>query len=121
MSRRAWLAALLAVATLLAACAKPLPPENRDLVGWWEAPGMKLVITAEGNVSYERVGPNGNVSIDAPMQQVRKDGFSVGVGPMTTDFRLDKPPHAENGVWTMTVDGVVLTRRDEGAQPMKPL
>ncbi|MGH8029499.1 MAG: hypothetical protein ACREO3_06160 [Arenimonas sp.] len=108
--KRGALAALAAL-TLLGGCAKPIPAEDRELVGTWEAPGMRLSITADGSLAYERNKAGGNVSIDAPIQQIRPDGFTAGVGPLTTDFKLERAPHAEQGAWTMTVDGVVLTRR----------
>jgi hypothetical protein len=113
VSRRAWFALLFLLATLLAACAKPLPAEHKDLVGTWKAPDMLLVITADGRVSYKRVRGGNDVSLDAPIQDVGSDGFSAGLGPMTTQFRIDqRPMQREDGTWTMTIDGVVLTRTD---------
>jgi hypothetical protein len=32
------------------------------------------------------------------------------VGPFNTTFVVSKPPQLEGGKWTMTVDGVELTR-----------
>jgi hypothetical protein len=115
MKRR--LAALLVAAALLAACAKPIPAEHRDLVGLWEGPGMQLQISADGRLAYRRQKGSGNVSIDAPIQEIGANRFTAGVGPMTTEFRIDRAPRLENGAWTMTVDGVALRRRDDGALP----
>ena len=118
MKRR--IAALLALVALLVACAKPIPAKHRDLVGDWEGPGMELRISADGRLTYRRTKANGNVSIDAPIQEIRADGFSAGVGPMTTQFKLDRAPRLENEVWTMTVDGVELVRRaDSGPPPVE--
>lgn len=115
VKRRA--SALLVLLAMLTACAKPIPPEHRDLVGTWEAPQLRLAIAANGRLDYERKTTTGNVSIDAPIQELRADGFSAGLGPLTTQFRIDRAPHVENGVWTMTVDGVVLRRRADGDVP----
>jgi hypothetical protein len=103
------LAALVLVA-LLAACAKPIPPEHRDLVGTWEAPEMLLQVTADGRLAYRRKKAGGDVSIDAPIQQISPGKFTAGVGPLVSEFRIDQAPHLENGVWKMTVDGVALHR-----------
>jgi hypothetical protein len=117
VSRR--LAALLAGAALLVACAKPIPAEHRELVGHWEGPGMVLQISADGRLAYKRHKAGGNVSIDAPIQELGASGFSAGVGPLTTQFKLDRAPRLDNGAWTMTVDGVVLVRRpDTGPAPV---
>jgi hypothetical protein len=115
MKRR--LAALLVAAAWLAACAKPIPAEHRDLVGTWEGPGMQLDITADGRLAYRRQKSNGNVSLDAPIQEIGADHFSAGLGPMSTQFHIDRAPRLDNGTWTMTVDGVALHRRDDGAPP----
>jgi len=113
MTRR--LAALLVAAALLAACAKPIPAGHRDLVGTWDGPGMQLEITADGRLAYHRQKGSGNVSIEAPIQEIGAGRFTAGLGPMTTEFRIDRAPRLENGAWTMTVDGVALVRRDGGA------
>jgi len=107
---RSCLAALL----LLTACAKPLPSEQRDLVGLWEAPEMRLLITADGSLEYKRIKGGGSVSINAPIKEFHEGGFSAGIGPLTTEFKLDRRPHQEGGIWKMTVDGVELQRRDDG-------
>jgi hypothetical protein len=110
------LAALLLV-VLLAACAKPIPAEHRDLVGTWEAPDMFLQVTADGRLAYRRKKAGGDVSIDAPVQQISPGKFTAGVGPLVSEFRIDQAPHLENGVWKMTVDGVALHRTDVAAAP----
>jgi hypothetical protein len=110
-----WVAALLVAMALLAACAKPIPAEHRDLVGTWEGPGMTLQVTADGRLSYHRNKAGGDVSIQAPIQQISPGRFTAGVGPLVTEFKLDRAPTLENGVWTMTVDGVALHRTDVAA------
>jgi hypothetical protein len=111
------LAAMLATVTLLVACAKPIPAEHRDLVGQWAGDGMVLAISADGRLAYRREKAGGNVSIDASIQEIGAGRFTAGLGPMSTEFKVDRPPRLENGAWTMTVDGVELHRRDAGAPP----
>jgi hypothetical protein len=110
-------AALLVATALLGACAKPIPAEHRALVGAWEGDGMSLEISADGRVAYKRNKAGGNVSIDAPIQEIGPGRFTAGLGPMTTEFKIDRAPRLENGAWKMTVDGVVLHRRDAGLPP----
>ena len=38
---------------LLTACAIPMPPEKAAYVGEWKAPGMSLLILADGSIVYE--------------------------------------------------------------------
>ena len=102
--------ALLALALLLAGCAKPLPPQRLDYAGLWQGKGMVLQISADGYVSYKRMHGSTSTSINAPLKEFVDHGFVVGVGFMTTTFDVTQPPHQENGVWVMEVDGVQLQR-----------
>ena len=103
---------ILVVLLALAACAKPVPADKQDYVGTWESATMSLVITPEGRVVYKHA-PNANTSksLDAPIKAFEGNDMVVGVGPLTTRFVLALPPHEEDGVWKMTVDGEQLTRR----------
>ena len=104
-------AAVAAAALLLAACAEPVPQARAAYVGEWRAPDMRLTISAEGHVSYERRQGGNSRSINAPIQGFEGDNFRVGVGPFSTTFVVSRPPRLENGAWRMTVDGVELVRR----------
>jgi hypothetical protein len=97
---------------LLAACAKPLPPEKAAYAGTWEAPQISLVIGQDGRVAYKHQDGNVNKSVEAPLQKFEGDNFVVGVGSLTTTFVVSVPPHQEADDWKMTVDGVVLTRAE---------
>jgi len=102
--------------SLVAACGgPPLPADKRDYAGDWRANGMRLLIAANGNVSYERVRTGEHTTINAPIQRFEGASFFVGLGPVTTRFEVTKPPHQEGSVWKMTVDGVELTRAALGA------
>ena len=104
------LAAFAAAALLAAACAKPLPADRSAYAGDWQAPNMRLVITASGEVHYARRKGGANTTIDAPIKSFEGADFIVGVGPFDTRFVVTKPPHQEGNAWKMTVDGVELTR-----------
>lgn len=103
-------ALLASLALFLAACAEPVPEARASYVGDWRAPNMRLLITPEGHVAYERRDGSTSKSINAPIKGFEGDNFSVGVGPFSTTFVVSRPPHLENGVWKMTVDGVELVR-----------
>jgi hypothetical protein len=104
-------ACILGASLALAACTgKPLPADKADYAGRWRGPGVTLEITADGHARYDRAEGNGRVKIDGPIQGFDGDDFVVGVMVVTTSFDVTAPPTETNGVWTMTVDGVVLTR-----------
>lgn len=107
-SYRLLVAILLLV--LLAACGIEVPPTKSAYVGRWEADGMSLLITRDGSVSYKRLRKGASIKMDAPLKAFHGDDFEVGIGPMTTSFRVSSPPRKIDGVWRMTVDGVELTR-----------
>jgi len=105
-------ALVLAVALIAAGCGQPLPVDKTDYVGLWasQTPDMTLQIFQEGRVEYLRKEGNTRSSIKAPIQGFFGNDFEVGLGFIKTRFVVSVPPHQEDGVWKMTVDGVVLTR-----------
>ena len=106
------IATLAAAVLLLAACSgTPLPADKAAYAGDWRAQNMRIVITAEGLVSYERREGATSKSINAPLKRFEGDNFVVGVGPMTTTFVVSRPPWRDQAQWKMTVDGVELVRR----------
>lgn len=106
---RALIALVLSLSLL--ACSKPLPPEKKAYVGEWHGTAMTLLITQDGSVAYRRFEGGVNKSIDAPLKEFQGDNFVVGLGPMSTTFKVEVPPHADGDDWKMTVDGVELTRK----------
>jgi hypothetical protein len=111
---------IVAWASLLGACAKPLPTERSAYVGEWKGGAISLAIMPEGRVIYERKEGHMSKSIDAPLKEFKGDNFIVGVGFMSTEFIVSAPPHEESGLWKMTVDGIELTRKpQEFLQPEK--
>ena len=106
------IATLVAAVLLLAACSgQPRPADTASYAGDWRAKNMRLVITAEGHVSYERRDEGNSKSINAPLQRFEGNNFVVGVGPLTTTFVVSKPPWRDEALWRMTVDGVDLVKR----------
>jgi hypothetical protein len=108
----------LALATLLAGCAEPVPQARIAYVGEWrgEKDGEKILleIKADGYISYMRRSANARTTINAPIKRFDGDNFVVGFGPFNTTFVVSKAPHLDGAVWKMTVDGVEL-RRGPGA------
>ena len=102
---------LVTLCLLLAACAKPLPPDKAAYAGEWDAPTMTLLITPSGSVAYKRVEGNRSTSISAPLKAFVGNDFVIGVGPLDTTFKVSMPPHQDQGQWKMIVDGVELTRK----------
>ena len=108
---RPTLLALVLIAGLTA-CAKPVPPDKRDYVGDWRATDMSLLITAEGNLKYQRRKGSATTSIEGPIQRFEGNNILVGIGPLSTTFVVSATPEERNEVWRMTVDGVELKRSD---------
>ena len=75
-----------------------------------EADGMFLLITRDGSVAYRHLHKGVSTKIEAPLKAFHGDDFEVGIGPMTTTFRVSSPPREIEGVWKMTVDGTEVTR-----------
>ena len=103
---------LLAAAALLVACAQPVPEEFREYVGHWRGDGVRLVITAEGTGDYEQVGADGRLTVRGPVHGFVRDGFRIGVGPLSVGLEVQQVPQLRDGRWRMTIDGRELTRVD---------
>jgi hypothetical protein len=102
---------------MLIACAKPLPVGKTTYAGEWQGGPITLVITADGRAVYKRKEGGMSKSINAPIKEFKGDNFVVGVGFLSTEFVVSKPPHEEAGAWKMTIDGVELTRLPDGTIP----
>ncbi len=105
--------AALGVAALVAvpACGGiPLPADKSSYAGHWTGENVDLRISPEGRVNYLRSNGSSNTKLNAPLQRFDGEDFVVGVWMITTTFDVTDPPHEVEGVWTMTVDGTVMTR-----------
>lgn len=107
--RQIFVMALLMLA--LSGCGKPVPAEKAAYVGEWRANAMAILITQDGSVAYRRLEGGINKSIDGPLKDFQGNNFVVGFGPVSTEFIVSVPPHADGDVWKMTVDGIELTRQ----------
>ena len=96
---------------LCLACGKPVPADKSDYVGTWLTDSMSLVITQDGNVRYKRLVAGVKKSIEAPIKSFEGNDFVVGLGPVTTAFKVGTPPYQDSATWRMVVDGVTLTKQ----------
>ncbi len=94
-----------------AGCSQPLPKNQLDYVGDWGADSTSLTIRSDGTVSYRHKENSMSTSIDAPIVSLNEQKLVVGVWFITTTFELGKPTLQDDGVWTMTVDGVKLVKQ----------
>ena len=108
--RLAHAALLLALLLVLAGCGQPVPADKADYVGMWRAKDMRLLITQDGRVEYERRRDGNTTSVNAPLLGFDGDNFSAGVGFLRTTFVVSKRPYREGALWKMVVDGVELVR-----------
>lgn len=92
---------------------QPLPPPARlsDIVGAWQSDTVTLVIYADGMMEHERHENGANTSFNAPILEWTEGAFTAGIGPIKQTFVINIPPEEVDGVWTMTVNNNVLTRR----------
>lgn len=93
----------------------PVPPENADFVGHWQAENMDLIVEKYGRVHYRHKQSGSEVTLDLPLQSITPQAITLGIAFWKTDIEIEVPPHAENGVWHMTAEHVDLTRKDQGS------
>ena len=101
------------LAFLLTACSKPLPADKANFVGEWKNDNshVNLSITPEGRVEYSNKQLGKSTSISAPIQEFEGYNFSVGLGPLSTKFKVSQPPTQDaQGNWHMTVEGYELSK-----------
>ena len=106
---KSFLVCIMCVAGLVG-CANPLPEEKLHYIGEWQSSEMGLLILADGTVAYKRLKNGGASSVNGPLKEFKGDDFIVGFSFLTTTFKVTEAPHQVDGVWTMIVDGVTLTR-----------
>ena len=93
-----------------AACAAPVPADKMAYVGNWQGKDMTLSLSKEGKVEYTRGRPNDRTNLSVDLKGFNGNHFDAGWGIVRTTFVVSKPPRRVDGKWTMTVDGVELTR-----------
>ena len=92
----------------------PVPPEHAELVGDWTAPDTTLEVHADGQVSYEHHSGGSNTSINGPVTAWGASEFTV-MG--LTTFHIETAPHAVDGGWETTIDGITYQRGGGGGAP----
>jgi hypothetical protein len=90
-----------------------LPQDKLSYAGTWRSPEVLLVISTDAKINYVKEVPGKKTSINAPIQKFTGNDFEAGALGMNATFVVSVPPHEENGVWKMTVDGIELTRQAE--------
>lgn len=88
----------------------PLPADKAAYAGQWEGDGVRIQITADGRVSYDRKKGAGNEHIEGPIAGWGDGGFVVGVMTQKTSFDVSQAPRQENGSWTMVINGDTVYR-----------
>ncbi|MCR9166071.1 MAG: hypothetical protein ACE37F_17470 [Nannocystaceae bacterium] len=104
--------ALAALVFGLLACSnpQPLPQGKAEFAGTWEGDGVRIEITPEGRVTYDRKKGAGNERIQGPIAGWGEDNFVVGVMTQKTTIEVDEPPHETSGTWTMVINGDTVYR-----------
>ncbi len=95
----------LAAGLLACGTPSPLPPDRAEYAGNWEGDGVRLEITLEGRVSYDRRKGAGNEHVAGPIAGWRGDSFVVGVMTQKTTLEVTEAPSEVAGTWTMVVNG----------------
>jgi hypothetical protein len=88
----------------------PLPPDRAAYAGEWRGTGATLSISHDGSLYFEKVAGGSRKRIKGPIQGFDGDDISVGVLFIKSTIDVSKPPTETNGVWTMTVEGIEVTR-----------
>ncbi len=104
---------LLSSGGLSASGSGGIPSDKQAYIGDWSGPETMLSIKPDGKVFWEQR----TVSIfskieNVPIRRFIGDDFEVGVWLFTTRFTVQSPPKLVAGRWTMTVEGIQLTRTD---------
>lgn len=93
------------------------PADKKEYIGHWRGESddgtMKLDISSDGSVDYERKKGSNTKSISGgKITKFDGDDFEVKVLLMSASFKVSKPPYREGDTWKMVVDGVELSRKD---------
>jgi hypothetical protein len=102
--------ALLSASMLACGAPEPLPADKAEYAGAWEGDGVRIQISTDAKVSYDRKKGAGNEHVEGPIAGWRGDSFVVGVMTQKTTFDVTVPPHEEAGTWTMVINGDTVYR-----------
>jgi hypothetical protein len=102
---------LLAAISTIAACAQPLPADRAAYAGEWNGPGTVLSIAQDGNLAFDQTVGGSKTSIKGPIKEFEGDDIVVGFAFVTSTIDVTAAPVQKDGVWSMAVSGVELTRK----------
>lgn len=89
----------------------PLPPEHMAFTGeWLGRNGTVIRIGPDGTGDYKDRG----TTVEGGRVSIEGDSLSIGILGLSKTWHIDKRPHADDGQWTMQLDGEVFVRRAEG-------
>jgi len=71
------------------------------------------LILQDGSVKYQRIRKGTTTKITGPIKEFLGNNFLVEFAFFTTTFEVSRPPHAVDGTWLMTVDGVTLKKKQQ--------
>jgi hypothetical protein len=71
---------------------------------------MVVVIEPDGMVGVSRHTDHTNSDLRAPAQAWKPDAVEIGLGGLTTTYRVDEAPYEKDGAWRMVIEGVPLVR-----------
>lgn len=113
-TKLAWLLLVLLCVgiLLLAGCGKktPLSADQQVYAGRWVAPdGTYVRIYLDGSGKVEA----SNTTIDGGQVTIQGNSLTVSLFGITKKYRIDQPPKEENGAWTMILDGITHTKKDD--------
>ena len=102
--------AVLMFGLLACSTPQPLPADKAEFAGTWEGDGVRIEITTDGRVTYDRKKGAGNEHIEGPIAGWGEGNFVVGVMTQKTTIDVDEGPHEESGTWTMVINGDTVYR-----------
>lgn len=114
MRVRHWVAGLLVALGM--ACGgidpqqfQPPAPAPSTWVGTWTSPELTVTVAPDGMVTVAHHGAMSS-SVQLPGRVFGPDQVVLGLGPFESAYAVQAPPHLDGTSWTMTFDGIVLTR-----------
>ena len=94
-----------------AAHADPVPASKLAYVGHWQGQDMEITLHKDGKLLYKRNKPKFKADLTLDVSGFDGNDFYAGVGPFRSTFVVSKPPSRVGKAWTMSVDGVELTKQ----------
>lgn len=100
-------AVLVLAISLACGGSAPLTAAQTDWAGSWvAADGTTVQVFLDGGGSFQ----GSNTQIDGGSTTFEGDSMTIGFGPISKEFHVDQAPAEIDGVWTVTLDGIVYTR-----------